>query len=236
MQFITSLFGGSGNSVLTSIFALGIVLVLIVLGLWALKMLFKASSNVARGRNRRLLVVDTLAIDPKRQLVIIRRDNVEHLLLTGGPQDVVVETGIPVSETPQNVTSRRPLPNIVANKTAGRPTATTAKSPGVAANQQSTLGHAPAPVATTPKVSPLDRLRELRRPSSAKNPTSVRQTGLMRPVSKVEPTALPAEKTNGQAADSVKEAVNTSTEQNGRPQVDDSGSHIDDKGYSADRN
>ena len=53
MSFITSLFGGEGNSFLTAIFALGVVIVAILLVLWLLKLLFNASGNVARGRNRR---------------------------------------------------------------------------------------------------------------------------------------------------------------------------------------
>lgn len=116
MQFITSLFGGSGNTILTAVFALGIVVVLIILGVWLLKLVFNASTNVARGRNRRLSVVDSLPLDPKRQLLIVRRDNVEHLILTGGPQDVVVETGIPVEETPAGQPSRRPLPVVAGRK------------------------------------------------------------------------------------------------------------------------
>ncbi len=28
--------------------------------------------------------------------MLIRRDNVEHLIMTGGPVDVVIETGIPI--------------------------------------------------------------------------------------------------------------------------------------------
>src|SRR4051812_7420654 len=108
MQFLTSLFGGSENTFLTAALALGIVLVLIVLGLWALKLLTKASANVGRTGRRRLTVVDSMMLDPKRQLLIIRRDNVEHLILTGGPQDVVVETGIPVQAQPVPV--RRPVP------------------------------------------------------------------------------------------------------------------------------
>ncbi len=43
---------------------------------------------------RRLEVIDQASLDGKRRLVLIRRDDVEHLLLTGGPVDVVVETGI----------------------------------------------------------------------------------------------------------------------------------------------
>jgi flagellar protein FliO/FliZ len=43
---------------------------------------------------RRLEVVDHASIDSRRKLILIRRDDVEHLLLTGGPVDVVIETGI----------------------------------------------------------------------------------------------------------------------------------------------
>ena len=48
----------------------------------------------ARNRQPRLAVIDSAAIDGRRKLVIIRRDNVEHLLMIGGPSDVVVETNI----------------------------------------------------------------------------------------------------------------------------------------------
>ena len=43
---------------------------------------------------KRLDVVDHANIDGRRRLVLIRRDDVEHLILTGGPVDVVIETGI----------------------------------------------------------------------------------------------------------------------------------------------
>jgi len=36
--------------------------------------------------------VDAFDLDRQRQLVIIRRDNVEHLLMIGGPNDLVIES------------------------------------------------------------------------------------------------------------------------------------------------
>lgn len=48
----------------------------------------------ARGRQPRLAVIDAAAVDGRRRLVLIRRDNVEHLLMIGGPTDVVVESNI----------------------------------------------------------------------------------------------------------------------------------------------
>ena len=39
-------------------------------------------------------VIDAATVDGRRRLVLIRRDNVEHLLIIGGPTDVVVEQNI----------------------------------------------------------------------------------------------------------------------------------------------
>ncbi|MHA6297768.1 FliO/MopB family protein [Devosia sp. CAU 1758] len=167
MQFITGLFGGSGNTILTMIFALGIVVVLIILAVWLLKLLSKFSGNAVRGRNRRLSVVDTLSIDPKRQLVIIRRDDVEHLILTGGPQDVVVETGIAIQEPAQATPQRRPLPAIVTRKPAP------AKMPAAA----------PEPVPESEPASTPPAETTVRRGTR-----SLRHTGLLRPVSVQDPT------------------------------------------------
>lgn len=47
-----------------------------------------------RGRQPRLAVIDAATVDARRRLVLIRRDNVEHLLMIGGPTDVVVEPNI----------------------------------------------------------------------------------------------------------------------------------------------
>ena len=59
---------------------------------------------VAGGRNRktRLAVMDATAVDSHRRLVLVRRDDIEHLLLIGGPTDVVVERDIRL------VSARRP--------------------------------------------------------------------------------------------------------------------------------
>lgn len=59
---------------------------------------------VAGGRNRktRLAVMDATAVDSHRRLVLVRRDDIEHLLLIGGPTDVVVERDIRL------VAARRP--------------------------------------------------------------------------------------------------------------------------------
>src|SRR6476619_3766211 len=56
-------------------------------------------ANPGRGRMPRLAVIDAAAVDGRRRLVLVRRDNVEHLLMIGGPTDIVVEPNI-VRATP----------------------------------------------------------------------------------------------------------------------------------------
>jgi hypothetical protein len=60
---------------------------------------------------RRLEVVDHASVDNRRRLVLIRRDNVEHLLMTGGPVDVVIETGIaiPAPRAPEIPIAQEPV-------------------------------------------------------------------------------------------------------------------------------
>jgi flagellar protein FliO/FliZ len=45
-----------------------------------------------RTRPARLAIVDAFDLNRNRQLVIVRRDNIEHLLMIGGPNDLVIES------------------------------------------------------------------------------------------------------------------------------------------------
>jgi flagellar protein FliO/FliZ len=179
MDIITAPLGG----IMNTLFALGAVIVGIVLVLWLLKLLTGAAGNVTRGRNRRLAVVDSLALDPKRQLLIVRRDNVEHLILVGGPQDMVVETGIAVEEAAPAQPARRPVPMAAARKPVPAKVAPAA-APAVAV----------APIAAQPSAEPapaapptaIERLRDLGLPTNKRAHLSLRHTGLLRPVSEME--------------------------------------------------
>ena len=53
---------------------------------------------------RRLAVMEQASVDNRRRLILVRRDNVEHLIMTGGPVDVVIETGIGMAK-PRTVVS-----------------------------------------------------------------------------------------------------------------------------------
>lgn len=51
---------------------------------------------------QRLNVVEAARVDAKRRLILIRRDDVEHLILTGGPVDLLIETGIVPQSPPKS--------------------------------------------------------------------------------------------------------------------------------------
>jgi flagellar protein FliO/FliZ len=74
---------------------------LIVLGLigvtaWAVRRLGSGGlgNTGVRGRQPRLAVIEHASVDGRRRLILVRRDNVEHLLMIGGPSDVIVESNI----------------------------------------------------------------------------------------------------------------------------------------------
>lgn len=139
---------------LTALFALGVVILLIVIAMWLLRLLTGTTGRVGRGRQRRLMLVDSLAIDPRRQLLIVRRDNVEHLILTGGPTDVVVETGIPAVEAPARPAPvHRPPPQVKPAQPPAPPRQAPMPAPLPVASET------PIPVESISNVSPLDRLR-----------------------------------------------------------------------------
>jgi hypothetical protein len=73
-----------------------VVLALIGLTAWLVRRFGAArlGGAGARGRQPRLAVIDAATVDGRRRLVLIRRDNIEHLLMIGGPTDVVVEQNI----------------------------------------------------------------------------------------------------------------------------------------------
>ena len=57
----------------------------------------KGNGDTARlfaPRTRRLAFVERTALEGGRKLLLVRRDDVEHLILIGGPIDLVVESGI----------------------------------------------------------------------------------------------------------------------------------------------
>ena len=76
--------------IVAGIAALAVILVL--LAVWR-----AISPRMSGRRGQRLGISEYHEIDKSRRLVLIRRDNVEHLIMIGGPLDLLVESGITAS-------------------------------------------------------------------------------------------------------------------------------------------
>jgi flagellar biogenesis protein FliO len=92
-----ALFGTDMPLPIKFVVAFVVVLVLIGGAAYLVRRFGATALNAAaggRGRQPRLAVIDAASVDGRRRLVLIRRDNVEHLIMIGGPSDVVIEPNI----------------------------------------------------------------------------------------------------------------------------------------------
>jgi hypothetical protein len=106
-----TLFGAEMPLAVRFFLAFLIVLGLIGVTAWAVRRFGagRLGGSSARGRQPRLAVIDYASVDGRRRLILVRRDNVEHLLMIGGPTDVVVEPNIVRAvAAPRDLTSRPP--------------------------------------------------------------------------------------------------------------------------------
>jgi hypothetical protein len=99
----------------------------IVTGLWSYRVATTGDTSFSLAwlfpprPEPRLAVMEQASVDRMRRLVLIRRDDVEHLIMTGGPVDVVIETGIAAPHEAPVIGAERqePEPPIFARKTRG---------------------------------------------------------------------------------------------------------------------
>lgn len=78
-------------------FVISLVFVLSLMGgLWLLlkKMGLNGPSMMTPLDKRRLKIVEVLPIDQRRKVIILRRDDTEHLVILGQSGETVVETNI----------------------------------------------------------------------------------------------------------------------------------------------
>ena len=167
MQSLFDKLGSTATYVLGAIFFIVLLLVLLLV----VRALLAGRVRAAGGRSRqpRLGVVDAFDLDRQRQLVLVRRDNVEHLIMIGGPNDVVVETAI--VRAGEMRTDARPrvgeeVPAAVAPMApAGAPAAQIAAAP-VPPSVPPAMPPLAAPPAAAPSIPPL------RSPSAAAAPVT----------------------------------------------------------------
>jgi len=178
-EMLEPIFGASGAIVAQFVITLAVVLALVAVVVWLVRRYAAGGLGpTSRSRLPRLAIVDAMAVDNRRKLVLVRRDNVEHLILIGGPADLVVEPGILRSRSTVS-TSPRPATGMAAP--APKPAAKAAPPP-------------PAPVA--PPVATPAAARQAE-PSGAEQPIpfpprrAERSTLRREPLRPVAPLAPP---------------------------------------------
>ncbi|WP_340161196.1 flagellar biosynthetic protein FliO [uncultured Hoeflea sp.] len=146
-----NLMDGQGATLLTAIIIVGIALLALVGVFWLIRNR-AASTFIRGGKNRqpRLAVLDATAVDTRRRLVLIRRDDVEHLVMIGGPTDIVIESRIPQGQ--QVRTPRQTEPAMPASPQQQR-----AAQPAPQQRMPAQPAAAPAP---SPAASPAERPAE----------------------------------------------------------------------------
>ena len=100
--------GDYGGRLFVAAGGVGLALLVLVGVLWLLRN--RAPSPFVRGgknRQPRLQVLDAAAVDARRRLVLVRRDGVEHLIMIGGPTDIVIESGI--GDTSKTAEPQQPM-------------------------------------------------------------------------------------------------------------------------------
>ena len=166
-----SLFGAEGSLIVRFVVAFVIVLALIGLTFWLIRRFgtSRVGNGAQRGRQPRLAVIDAAPVDGRRRLVLVRRDNVEHLLLIGGPSDFVVEQNI-VRAVPVNPPRDVPVPRAEGSRTpeTARPQAfdDDAWMPPPAEPPRPAFTR-PDPLARAPRPEPRQELRPEPRPFAA---------------------------------------------------------------------
>ncbi|EKF59658.1 hypothetical protein QWE_10557 [Agrobacterium albertimagni AOL15] len=174
---LDDLISAYGNRFLVAALGVSLALLCLFIVLWILRN--RAPSPFVRGgRNRqpRLQVLDAAAVDTRRRIVLVRRDNVEHLVMIGGPTDIVIESGIgderpylsarPIQ--PQALADKQDLaettvrPALAATEPASPPIASPAiaspaimaSAPAEAPARRPMAAETPRPAAVSPQVDP----------------------------------------------------------------------------------
>lgn len=99
---------------------------------------------------RRLSVLDQIALDEKRRLVLIQRDGVQHLVILGGANELLVESGIGAARAQEHRDLRAPEPAREVPELPAFPAAPTRDAPAHAAPSIELAGRQPGFTAPTP--------------------------------------------------------------------------------------
>lgn len=86
-----------GSAVMQSLLALAFVIALLVAFAYGIKkfgLIARVTVDQEGEQKKRLNIVEILPVDAKRRLVLIRRDDKEHLIMLGAERDLLIEQNI----------------------------------------------------------------------------------------------------------------------------------------------
>jgi len=177
--------GTYGNRLIIAVVGVGAALLLLAIVLWFIRRRSGSAPFIRGGRNRqpRLQVLDATAVDARRRLVLVRRDNVEHLVMIGGPTDIVIESGIGAIPFMKDV--RDPQEDALIARDADR---------SVSADRQRTIAQAPqedvgpAGAFTAPEM----KTEEPRKPMASTAPVKPQPAASPSPAPAVASRPIPA--------------------------------------------
>tara|TARA_R110002020_G_scaffold52911_3_gene148372 strand:- start:9746 stop:10831 length:1086 start_codon:yes stop_codon:yes gene_type:complete len=190
-----TLFGGQGATLLTAIVIVAVALLALVGVFWLIRA--RASSTFIRGgknRQPRLAVLDATAVDTRRRLVLIRRDDVEHLIMIGGPTDIVIESRIVHGDDGQSAPAARHAQPQKSEPRAERPVDRPERPmerAAPAAAQRPTAPVPPQPRRPEPEPRPEPSLARPTPPAPRPQPSPEPQPS-PQPAARTAPAAAPA--------------------------------------------
>ncbi len=154
-----------------------------------------SSAFIRGGKNRqpRLAVLDAAAVDTRRRLVLVRRDDVEHLIMIGGPTDIVIESGIAPPRASAPALQEPVLPQQAVERRAVQPAqnrpAPDAKAVPVSAMANVLYGESSAKPVDQPRSVATPAQVRIREEASSQRPTPVERVS-PQPVGSREKTAM----------------------------------------------
>lgn len=224
-----------------------LLLLLVVLLLIKIVRNLTFGTFVSGGRNRkaRLAVMDAAAVDSHRRLVLVRRDDVEHLILIGGPTDVVVEQNIRLAAVQRRPTAdeaprehhpeERPrAPAVPHSSTSPRAAAEPAvPQPEPAAPRITPVARPPEPApASMPRPAPVSANPPLRQPITPAPKPHAAAVSAVPPVERPQTATTFGAKPPGEAPPDLDEALREeleSTLDESKPRDDDLPESVEDE-------
>jgi flagellar protein FliO/FliZ len=98
--------------------AFALVVAAIALAIWGISRLMRRMRGDDGYAPARIRIAEVVPVDDRRRLVLVRRDDVEHLVMIGGANDLVIEAAIrrapaarPAAAEPAAAEPRRPPPS-----------------------------------------------------------------------------------------------------------------------------